>query len=127
MGIEIEWFDDKKRILVWHFPEGYDWDDLVAALDANEQMLEGVDHVIDSIMDLTQNHEGPPPGLLSQFPKLAGHSFQDEPHMTVMVGARGLADTFGRIFSKLYMRLVVTDTMDEALTAIREYRSTEGQ
>jgi hypothetical protein len=128
MDFKVEWFDDEKTILVWRFPEGYEWDDLVAALDVNEQMVGEVDHPVDQIIDLTQNREGPPPHLLSKFPKLAEIGpRQGVPNMSVMVGTRGLASTLGRIFSKLYVRLEMVDTMDEALAIIREFRSAEGQ
>ncbi len=130
MGIEVEWFDDEKRIMVWRHAESYEWEDVVAALDVTEQMEGEVDHPVDQILDFTRNRKGPPPRLMSQFPKLAERALrqqQDEPHISVMVGGKGLANTFARIFSKLYIRLEIVDTMDEAVAAIREYRSAEGQ
>ncbi len=128
MGIEVEWLDDEKTIMIWRFLERYEWDDLAAALDVAEQMVDEVDHIISLITDYTLNRKGPPPHLLSQFPKLVERAFRrDLPQVVVAVGARGLTSTFNRIFSKLYIRLEVADTMDEALAIIREHRSAEGQ
>ncbi len=128
MGIEVEWLDDEKRTVVWRHAESYEWEDIVAALDVTEQMADEVDHVISLITDYTQNRKGPPPHLMSQYPKLVERVFRRElPQVVVTVGARGLTSTLSRIFSKLYIRLEVAETMDEALAIIREYRSAEGQ
>jgi hypothetical protein len=88
------------------------------ALDATEQeseLIANAGRLVHTIIDLRQVN-GIPSNFISNMPRIARMPAANHPHagQKIVVGASGLAATFLNIFSKVYRKLDMVATPEEA-------------
>jgi hypothetical protein len=122
MGINLSWYDDNKTIIVWKFQGEWNWLDYHAAINRAVMMLRGVDHTVDSIMDLRDNRSLPPNAIVQgkRWFVVAPDNFG----ITVVTGAnmliQGIATTIGSVYKRFNTKILVARTFDEAIELIVE-------
>jgi hypothetical protein len=120
MGIRVVWYDTAKTIIVWEFNGEWDWQDYHAAINTAVVMIKGVNHIVDSIMDLRNNRSLPPNALIQgkRWFVVAPPNFG----VTVVAGGsgliRGIATTIAAVYKRFSDRILIAGTVEEAIQII---------
>jgi hypothetical protein len=59
MSIQVEWLDNKQRIIVLTMIGRWQWDEMFAAIETCHQMMDGVDYPVRTVFDFTRNMTWP--------------------------------------------------------------------
>jgi hypothetical protein len=111
------WIDDAHRIMVMTMPPP-EWtmDELLDAMKEANDMTTAIDHWYVSMIDTRQSKGFVPRDILGRLPEVfrasnrGGHSAG-----IVVIAARSLSEAVSNIFSKVYMKLTIVNTMEKAL------------
>lgn len=120
MGINVEWGNAERTLLIYTFSAHWEWDEYYEATDRGRDMIASVGHYVDVIFDFDQTRVVPQ-GALKHF----GNSFKgfaDAPpnvSRMVVVGATGLLVIIGNVLRNLYPR--AASNVFEALTIEQAY------
>jgi hypothetical protein len=131
MPVHFTWGDPEKRIAHYEFVGKWAWDELYAAFHASWDEIVQLDHMVDSISDLTATSTVPP-SAMTHVRSLT----QNRPHNTgvmIFVGANTYItmtmQTFRQIFQsalKRDLQILFAKTMDEAYAIIAEKQAERG-
>lgn len=128
MGVKLSWDNKEKTIIRYDFTEPWTWDDFRAALDADDEMIESVDHVVHLLYDM-MNIRSAPPNMLAKLPQIVNVI---NPRLGLIVIAANYVwiQSIGEIFYKSYGRsieglkgLKIARSLDEARQVIAEYQN----
>ena len=122
MSIQIDWVDDEKTIIQYHFERRWTFEDLQTAIDTVNTMLETVDYPVFIIINITDSTIVPS-GILTQLRVRSSNAAKNWAG-GVFVGANALVKTLLSTFIKVYpgigKRYAVVETVDQALKVIAE-------
>ena len=113
MPIDVIWGDEAKTLAVIHLNEPWTINELADAVDQVAVLMDGVNHPVSPVVDMT---DAPriPPGVLAGFPRVA--SRMGHPNSTgklYVVGAhrhfRAFLDIFSNVFRKMEYRETIAD------------------
>ena len=117
VNIEIAWLDDNKTAIVYTFRAGWSWNDFAHNNKIATEMLDGIDHKADIILDFSARTV-PPPNALSNFQRMMREAPHPKQGRLILVGARILfrtiAKQFVRLVSKSSQEILVANSLDEA-------------
>lgn len=129
MGVKAMWLDDEKTIISYLFEGAWTWDEMRAAIQQSNALMDTVNYKVDFIADLRKS------GLLPSnvLANVRDTAVQQPPHvnysgLTVFVGTDTLVQTLMNIALKLYQWLrneyiyTFVATMDEAYELIARSR-----
>jgi hypothetical protein len=54
MGVQVNWLDDKQRIIVFTLASKWKWDELFAAIETCHRMMDTVDYPMRTIFDVSR-------------------------------------------------------------------------
>ncbi len=123
MSISAWWYDEDHAILYMAFDPGWtiqQWFDIVPRVHA---MLDDADGPASAIVDYRRAEDYAPPGIISQLGAMAAamqhHRLSG---LMVFVGAVGFAAVVLDIFSQVYLRVHLAESVEEAEEIIRTRR-----
>jgi hypothetical protein len=122
MGIQVSWYNEEKTIIIWKFIGDWNWQDYHTAINRAVVMLKGVDHMVDSIMDLEHNRALPPDALIEgkRWFVVAPDNFG----ITVVARANRLiqtiALTIGSVYKQFGSKIMTAPTVEDAVYLILE-------
>ena len=128
MGIRIFWDDDEKTVIRYEFEESWTWEDLIAAVQKDDELMAEVDHTVHLILDMRAIRDVPsnPMGHLRSIAGMVSPQLG----LVIFVGTNRWAQALVEIFYKVYKSQVkgmsgvaVVATLDEAYAAIAQYKS----
>lgn len=100
MGISICWDNPQKTAIRYDFDPSWTWDDFWAALKADDELIENVDHIVHLIFDSRLARFVPPnPG--SKFRAIADQ-VHERVGLIIIVGTNAWFLTVSQMFLKLY-------------------------
>jgi hypothetical protein len=127
MPIEMTWADTEKTILIGTFTGDWTWQDYINTVPTVIEMLQGLEHRIDNIMDMRES--GPiPQGLaLMNFHRSDRATHYANTGIIVIVGANsimhGLVSALAMTNPERSPRLFA-ESMEEAIALIQTDRKT---
>ncbi|NWF68214.1 MAG: hypothetical protein HXY40_03940 [Chloroflexi bacterium] len=129
MGIQIQWDNNEKTILLVTFEAEWTWEDLVV-IDAHATALYStVPHIVDIVADVRHNRLILS-GVLSYVRSLLILPWNPRAGMAVVVGAntrlRTLFEAAARLADKPLTRIGFADSLEEARTLIAAARAQRG-
>lgn len=135
MKVSIDWDNDEQTIVRYTFEQGWDWQDLYAAMDNAGDMIETVPHSVDVLMDLSQSNLIPK-NAISQIKR--GYDNPKKPNigLTVVVTPNSFMNAIVSMAKKIWSggqdvwELEFVKTVEEAYSTIatrREEKATNGQ
>ncbi len=115
MPASIDWHSNHNDILLMVISGTVTMNEALDVTIQEGELIKNAEHTIHTIIDLREN-EGAPREFLSSLPRLTSMPAVSHPHAgtKIVVGAAGLADTFLRIFSRVYRKLHMVNSMEEA-------------
>lgn len=123
MSIIVTWYPDYKNIIYVRFETDWSWGDFYAMNEDFNALANSVPGPISALIDVSQTTM--PANFIAQLPKIASISNSERPtnlDLTVIVGLRGIIETAVSIFSRVYRQasshLIITNSLEEGLTAI---------
>ncbi|HEX2619859.1 MAG TPA: hypothetical protein VHL11_06925 [Phototrophicaceae bacterium] len=60
MAITVEWDNQTRTVAIFHFTEGWTWDELYVAVARYNEMVDSVTHSVCMIIDIPPEHRVPP-------------------------------------------------------------------
>jgi hypothetical protein len=124
VSIQIRWFDDEKRILLYEFVGVWTWEDLYAVLKQATEMSLSVNHPVDAIVDLTRNGSTPMGALLNLRQITSWETVTW--NTAVLIGAnvitRGVVATFRGLYPRSGARVHTANSFPEAVEIIEKRR-----
>ncbi|MFN8374862.1 MAG: hypothetical protein U0694_18525 [Anaerolineae bacterium] len=122
MPVNVKWYDEQQRV-IWYAYEGrWTWDEFYQTFEQGNQMIESVEHNVDTIIDLRRSSLLPS-NVMSRG-NFMGSKLHPRHGKTVVVGANSFVQLLYDMFRKLYggtadkMHLTFVQTLDEALLAV---------
>ncbi len=103
MSITVEWDNEAKTAIRFDIHAGSGWEAFDRAVALGNQMMTGVEHVVDVIIN-PDEEAPPPPGAMARF-KQAQASSPYNRGLIVIVGANLLARLLVTTFSRIYPSL----------------------
>ncbi|NDJ53112.1 MAG: hypothetical protein GYB68_08530 [Chloroflexi bacterium] len=115
MPIEVYWYDDKHRLLMTDYQGEWTIEDLFSMGKQAAEHLDQVDHPVILFQHVHSMHV--PRGLLGNFPQLSQLPHLSHPNAEgyIIIGASGLVARMVQIFTQVYQRFDVVDTIEEAV------------
>ena len=129
MDIQVEW-DDSQRlpdcaIIVWTFPDEWDWNDFAQADKQAFQMALDSLNTVHSIVDFRQTNRLPHSGAISYFTRSIATAPPNRGIVAVVSTSRlisSLETILRALAPKAAKQYVLVKTLDEAYTAIAQYQ-----
>lgn len=121
MPARLDWMDDLHTILCITYTEPLTLDDVFASLDETVQRLNGVDHTVACIADLSAVDHMVPNSICA-YPRIARHPAVGHPNVGpryVVIDSAVLCMVAG-IFQEMFVRFPTVRTRQEALQRIAE-------
>lgn len=88
MSIDVRWYSNAQNIIYYEFNPGWNWQLVIEAFDAGDELAKSVDHQVDCIMDFSKTGVMVPKGAFA----FAKYAMSNKPvanmNMTVIVGTR---------------------------------------
>ncbi|MCA0454242.1 MAG: hypothetical protein LCI00_09740 [Chloroflexi bacterium] len=125
MPIQIQWFNDQKRIILWTIQGQWTLQEMHQAYsDGNALCAEVPENIVNALIDMTRSQSIPS----NIFSALTARVQTEMPNydMAVIVSQNVLIKSFVNIFNTipaLREKYIVFKTMDEALAFIEKRRS----
>jgi hypothetical protein len=115
MSVSVDWHPDYENVLLMAFVGDVSMDEALDATEQESNLIANAGRLVHTIIDLRQVN-GIPSNFISNMPRIARMPAANHPHagQKIVVGATGLAATFLGIFSKVYRKLDMVETPDEA-------------
>src|SRR5262249_53534151 len=115
MPITVDWDSDAKTAILQTLTSPVTVQDIAEAQDKVAALLDSADHPVPMITDV-RGMATMPPGILTSAPELGHHRMVNHPYLglTVVVIENAFLETVMAIFSRLYHKLNVVKTMEEA-------------
>ena len=128
MTISVDWYDEKRTILLQTFDTGWTWQDYVDLSSRQRKMMDTVSHRVDMIGDARGVQI--PKNVLQNLSNIASNSAlnnHENAGIYVIVGANNAVQTFLRIFKNVFSsqgeRIFTASSLEEALTLIEKHRT----
>ena len=125
MPVSFTWGDPEKRIARYEFVGKWTWEELYTVFHASWNEVVQLDHIVDSISDMTQTNSIPP-SAMTHVRSLAQNRPQNTGLM-ILVGANTYLTMAMQTFRKLYegtlkrdLDMVFAKSLDEAHAIIAE-------
>ncbi len=124
MPITIRWFNAEHTIIQYEFEGRWSWEELHAAIEQVQALMNSVDHRVDIIVDVSGSR-GIPAGAITQ---MRGGTLKASENwgMGVFVGTgafiKALLNTFSRVYPQMGERYATADTPEAAHQIILEAR-----
>jgi len=121
MPLIASWVNEEKTIILLKHLGRWTWDEIFDVFQEGIQMLNTVDHTVHVLIDHSED-EGGPVNFVSELPRLASLSMPPNVGMLIQVGTTGVTRIGNQMFSRLYHKIYMADTLEEgfALIARRE-------
>ncbi|GAB4479551.1 MAG: hypothetical protein Kow00124_25370 [Anaerolineae bacterium] len=123
MSISIRWYDEDHTILYMAFEPGWtiqQWFEIVPQVRA---MLDSAGGPVSAIADYRRAEDYAPPGIIGQLGVMsAAMQHHRLSGLMVFVGAVGFAAVVLDIFSQVYLRVHLAETVEEAEEIIHTRR-----
>ena len=125
MPVTVEWDNEDKTIIRVTMGE-YTWDDIESSSRQEQEMLDGINHKVDFIVDITSTKI--PKDVLANFQKFAAAPPYTHTNagLVVIVGANRfhatITEIFGKVHKPLADKLAMASTVEEAYEIITQYR-----
>ncbi len=122
MPATVDWHPDLEDVLLMTIAGSVTVDEAFDVTEAESRLVENAGRVVHTIIDL-RNLEGAPTDFLRSLPRLTSLPAVVHPNAgkKIVVGARGLAETMLKVFSNVYRKLDMVDTMEEAERIVAEH------
>ncbi len=127
MPVNVKWYDERQAVLWYSYEGRWTWDEFYQAFEHGNEMIESVEHKVDTIIDLRRS------SLLPSNVMSRGNFMSAKLHprhgTTVVVGANSFVQLLYDMFRKLYgktadkMHLRFVQTLDEAFTILNGVHS----
>lgn len=122
MPVHVSWYDDTQTILYYKFDKAWKLEEMFTALSTGQQMVSTVEHIVDSIFDLTDSSTVPQQMLSSV--RSIERSTPKNLRCTVAVGMNAFLSVLASMVTKaaplLMKNFKTARTLDEALAVIKE-------
>ncbi len=116
MAITMSWANDQRTVIYYAVEGRWSWNELYAVINHAHALMDGVNHRVDSIIDLRKSL-GVPGGPMWHGRRLASNRHPNTGRM-VFVGAppflSTLFDTMRRIYPEAVARVMFAETPEEA-------------
>jgi hypothetical protein len=126
MPVHFSWWDAEKRIIYYKFERQWSWDEVYDAFQASWDDARQLDHIVDSISDLTLASSSIPPSAITHVRSL-GQKRPANTGFMIVVGASTYARVAMQSFQKIFettlrrdMQIQFARTIDEALSFLAE-------
>ena len=126
MSSEVNWYDDRQRVIYWRFRGKGNWDEDAAAQRVSNALIQRVDHTVNVIGNLEGSPILPPNAISVYRANLS----TSEPNtgVIVLVGANAFVRTMINLFLQLFPKSVPgtdfmfakTDEEARALLAVEQ-------
>lgn len=127
MAVEVKWLDTEQTVLVYTFSDPWTWDDYYETTAQGRAMLQGVDHVVVTIIDMSGSR-ALPPGALTHLRRVSTDR-RPNPGPIILVGlnrfVRAMSDMLSRIYPLAAQRVRIVATLDEAYAVLAERQTAE--
>ncbi len=122
MPATVDWHPELKDVLLMSITGSVSMDEVFDVTQQESRLVEDSDKVVHTIIDLREV-EGVPTGFLSSLPRLTTMPAVVHPNAgeKIVVGARGLAESMLKIFSNVYRKLHMVNSMEEARQILAEH------
>lgn len=121
MAIDVQWGDYNKTILIYHAQGAWTWNELYTATEQAHHMLDTVNHVVDSIIDLSEAN-AMPSGSLWHARRMAALRHVNSGR-AVYVGGHNFLKAIFDVLQRLYKGhnplFMYTDTVDKAFLQLK--------
>lgn len=126
MAATLTWIDEDRTILVIRYEATLQPADVLMALDQMTERLNDVDHPVYLITDLSEA-VGIPGNMISSYPRIARHPGVRHPNLAsrVVVIDNDAMISVIKIFDKLFVRLHIVRSYDDALLLIDRQRTAQ--
>ncbi|NDJ54681.1 MAG: hypothetical protein GYB68_16560 [Chloroflexi bacterium] len=127
MPVSTCWYNEEQQRTVLFRYEGItSWDQWFDAIDHGHQMMQSVDHPVHTLSDFTGVEELSMEKWIAQMPRL-GMAVAAPPNLDLVVvaGLKGLPQQIANVFSNVYKKVHMVDTLEEGVALI-EAREQEG-
>lgn len=128
MAIDVFWDDDAQTTIRYKFGEEWALQDLLAATQADDALMDMVDHTVHLIFDMTDT-KALPAGLVSSMRALETE-ISDQLGLIVLVGATTFFESLSNIFYNIFATgkkglaaFKTATTLDEARQLIAAYEA----
>ena len=134
MPVKVVWDDDAKTIQRYIYEGRWTWDELYAALNEGQRMLDSVDHPVDGIVDLQGKSYVPSNALVNLkrvMELMSAH--RNVSDITVFLRAEAFVKALTEMLRKLYpaasnpIQFNYAATLDDAHAKIAELRAKKDQ
>ncbi|MEZ4670385.1 MAG: hypothetical protein R3E39_20960 [Anaerolineae bacterium] len=125
MAVAVDWLNDDQTILKYEFDGQWTWNELYAALQQVDMMMNSVEHTVYVIIDY-QGSQGIPPGALTH---LRSSTMRAAPNWGggVFIGISSLVESLLNIFTnlnrKLAERYATAANIEEALSILQNWKA----
>lgn len=122
MAVEVRWTNAEQIVLLYTFSAAWTWDEYYAATTRGRAMVESVDHMVVTIIDLSASR-ALPPGALTHLRRATTHQ---HPNLgpVILVGLnrfiRAMSDMLSRIYPLAAQKVRIVATLDEAYALLAE-------
>lgn len=124
--IAVSWYNEEKTIIRWDFDPNWTWPDVYAAIEIENELIDGVDTVVDAIVDMSKMDKTPTSAfemvkkaMRSRHPRLGiTVLFGDNVHMRMMF--RTVVAVHPEVLEKKQWHLSATEA--DASEIIKQYQ-----
>jgi hypothetical protein len=118
IAIEVVWDDDEKTILRWVPRGNLNIDEFQEGISKIKASLDEAEGPLALILD-ERDLQYVSPAVIGRFPD-AAKGMSGRLKLVIVVGARGFAETLGKLFARVYTKLEFVSTLEEAYALIAD-------
>jgi len=119
MPVHVDWYDKSKTIMLLVFEGNWTIGELYDAMQQQTEFTEALGRKVDVIADLSSSGS-PPSNMLSHFPGMAARAPKQVDRAVIVGVTSRFLHTAAGIFSKIYGKIDVKDTVAEAIVYLNE-------
>jgi hypothetical protein len=115
MPVSVDWHPDYDDVLLMTIAGDVSMGEALDVTEQESEFVANAGRTVHTIIDL-RHVQGIPSNFISNMPRIARMPAANHPNagQKIVVGASGLAATFLNIFSKVYRKLDMVATLEEA-------------
>ncbi len=125
--IDYEWFDNRRQILLLHFQNGWDWNELNTILNKVEVMLDEIEHPVTIIFDV-KNMSQFPLNIFQQGKSIFQRTRHPQLKQLIVAGANVFITAVFRAFESMLPAswidkwdILFIDSLEQALEHASQY------
>jgi hypothetical protein len=131
MGVTVEWVNDERVTMPQHVllivhEEVWTWEDMFQAYQDALAMVRAVTDPVHVVIDHSREKDFPT-NFATVLPRFAALPIPANVGLIIQVGTRGATKVGAELFSLMYRRLHIVDTLDDAYAMVKVYDARRAQ